>query len=141
MQLEIVKDDKLGKPLGTKSGGDVSPTSVESPYSRTSKEDILENLEGIRRIYNGTVGTAPVGGLEQLLMLYSPEVAAALRQQIEASIAAVTAIPGSLSEALVQHRDAVEAAYRELQSLRTLFVGSAMSLLGTDTVFGGSDGD
>lgn len=127
-----VKDQKLAIPVGV---SDQCPTStcpdrVELPYSKLSKEAIVANLTAFRDLYYGadpSVKPDALGFDDVLVELSAGEVDQAMRAGIDATFAAVEAIPGSLEDALASDVASVEAAYAALQALmtelKTRFIG------------------
>ena len=51
--LEAVRGEKLGVPLGMRTGGDVQPDSAESRFSGRSLEDVRDSLRGIEEVVFG----------------------------------------------------------------------------------------
>ena len=63
--VENIRMDKIYTPLGVEIGS-TQPDKLESPYSGRSFEDMLDNLRGIQKLYDGA-DTAGALGLKELL--------------------------------------------------------------------------
>lgn len=108
-----VKDMKLGEPAGI---ADNSCAAVETPclaeiearVSGHSKENVRANLEAFRLIFTGGAGS---GFDDFLVALNASDLAAQMLADVDAAIAAVDAIPGTLEESLLTDRASVVAAH------------------------------
>ncbi len=137
---EVVEEDRLGVPLGVKGGGP-RPDLVESPRSGDALQDIVANLQGIADVYRGTYEGGQGTSVSTQVVALSPEIDTAVRQLLDAAIAAVQAVPPPLADAVVNHRTEALAAYGEVQDLRRALTLDVASLLGVKLTFGGNDGD
>ena len=63
-QSELVADARIGKPMGTATGGTPQPDLQESPKAGTSIDDMTQTLTGIRNIYFGSRDGTPGKGIE-----------------------------------------------------------------------------
>ncbi|MBP8073499.1 MAG: imelysin family protein [Bacteroidia bacterium] len=145
--LEIIKTASIGIPLGKQTFDSPLPEKVEALYSEISIELAIAELQGLELLFEGQKdGSAEGYGLREALnaveALYNGEnLGDAIHNQFQTAKAAVAAIPGSLSEAVVTNRVPVEAAYNEIQKLVILLktdMASALSILITYT---DADGD
>ncbi len=145
--LEIIKTASIGIPLGKQTFDSPLPEKVEALYSEISIELAIAELEGLELLFEGQKdGSAEGYGLREALnaveALYNGEnLGDAIHNQFQTAKAAVAAIPGPLSEAVVTNRVPVEAAYNEIQKLVILLktdMASALSILITYT---DADGD
>lgn len=80
-QVEFVKDDKLGYPvgIGIDAGGVVRLNAMESKYSANSIENMINNLEGIRIIFSGNGGV----GISDYVSYYNPGLSTRIINQIQ----------------------------------------------------------
>lgn len=145
--LEIIKTASIGIPLGKQTFDSPLPEKVEALYSEISIELAIAELQGLELLFEGQKdGSAEGYGLREALnaveALYNGEnLGDAIHNQFQTAKAAVAAIPGSLSVAVVTNRVPVEAAYNEIQKLVILLktdMASALSILITYT---DADGD
>ena len=74
-----VKNDKVGKPAGLVPGCTAPPclSSVESPYAKSSKDNLRSNLEGFERLFVGCGPNRSGLGLDDLLVAVGAESVAA----------------------------------------------------------------
>jgi predicted lipoprotein len=137
---ELVEEDRLGAPLGVDGGGP-RPDLVESPRSGDTVAGIVADLQGIADVYEGTWEGGQATGIGTQVVALSPDVDTEVRQLLDDAIAAVQAIPTPLADAVVHHRDEVQAAYEAVQALRRALTVDVASVLGVKLTFGGNDGD
>jgi predicted lipoprotein len=137
--LENIRAEKLGKPLGTTSGGTPQPDKAESPFSGRAIEDIRDNLRGIERLYFGDGGAAGAG-LEGYLVQRGKSFARLMRGELDASFGALAAIE-PLSEAIVARRAQVEAAIERLGALQRAIQVDVINALALSVGFNDNDGD
>jgi predicted lipoprotein len=140
-QAEVVADARLGKPSGTSSGGAPQPELQESAPSDHSIEDMRNSVIGIRNIYYGTRTGDPGKGIGGLVAAANPATDRDVRAGIEASIAAIAAIPTPYTQALLDQRPEVAAAYAQVQDLQHLLATEVISTLGATLKFNDNDGD
>jgi predicted lipoprotein len=138
---EVVEENRLGQPLGIKTGGSPRPDLVESPRSGDGLPGVLANLQGIANVYRGSFQGGQGTGIGTQVLPLSAEIDADVRQLLDDAIAAVQAVPSPLGDAIVNHHDEVQAAYEAVQSLRRALTLDVASVLGVKLTFGGNDGD
>lgn len=135
--VEIVRDMKIGKPLGKRSGGVTRPNQVQSPYSQNSLKAIIANVEGLQDFYRGKNGM----GFYHLLKSKDADAAEELDTLLVESLETLRNIPEPLSVAVDQNPSRVEAAYDKLGELKRLYSGQVSSLFGVVPFFSDNDGD
>ncbi|MES2765404.1 MAG: imelysin family protein [Bacteroidota bacterium] len=139
---EVIKNPKLGIPVGIKTLGEPLPKNVEAYYSGKSLELALENSRAILNLYKGGNGL----GLDDYLNAYNAKhgnttLDAAIQAQMTAAISALEAIPGPLSEAVINNKSGVEKAYQEFQKAVVLLKADMPSILGVMISYTDADGD
>ncbi len=141
--VEVVKDTKIGKPFGKKSGGTTLPDSVESPYSENSLNDIVDSLEGLKRFYQGSFIAGTSGSLSVYALLKTKDayIADVIVNYIDESVQAVRDIPEPLSTSVNTYPERVETAYQRLVLLKAVIAGQMSGLLGVTPYFSDNDGD
>lgn len=139
--VELLKDEKIGEPLGNDSGGTPLPDLVESPYSDQSLQNLLDNLTGWQALYTGDYSGASGLGIKDLIASRNPELANTVQTLLDEAIQAVEAIPEPLSDAVVHQPDVVRNAEEKLGALRDAIRGPVYSILGITSVFSDNDGD
>lgn len=144
--VEFVKNDKVGTPLGKKTNSIVQPGSVESGLSNTSVQHILDNLDGVDAMLNGTSTANNGNGLYTYLDAVDPMAdGTKLSDKIKAEMVlcrnATNGIEGTLEEAVVNNPAQVDALYLELKKLTVLLKVEMTSILGVTVTFTDNDGD
>jgi predicted lipoprotein len=127
--VENLRLEKLGKPLGDTSGGEVQADALESPYSGRSLTDARDALAGVAAAWEALRGLA------------TPAVAEAVDERLDAAAVALAAVPEPLATAIVEDRAAVVAAQEALQALQVVLQVDVASALGVTVVFNDNDGD
>jgi predicted lipoprotein len=135
--VEAIRVDKLERPLGA-SERDIQPEKVESPFSRRTLADIVDNLRGIEGVYFGQRG-AP--GLGHYLAARGKPFDARMRHALQRSMAAVEAIEEPFEEALTLRRDRIEEALERLAELQRLIQVDIVGALSLSLQFNDNDGD
>lgn len=119
--------------MGKLSGGELSGERMTTPYtekdqeeehscfSDNTKNDILYNAKGVQNVYLGKYGSVSGTSLDALVRLKDPAMADTMKQQLEASIAAIQAIPDPFDQAIKgddssEGRKKVKAAIDALQA-------------------------
>ena len=100
-----------------------------SCFSDNTHMDILGNELGIQNVYLGRYGAIAGPGLSELVAPLDPELDKAMRDRLEAAVAAIEAIPPPFDQALIHHRDEVQAAIDALRAQTETIVDVA-TLLG-----------
>ncbi|MCW5802473.1 MAG: imelysin family protein [Deltaproteobacteria bacterium] len=139
-QAEVIADNRMGKPMGTKTGGVPQPDLEESGPADNSIADMVSSLRGIRNVYLG--GEAPGDkGLSKLVLSQSADTDAEVLAQLAAATAAVTAIPTPYRATLVDKRPEVPAAYAAVKELKVVLSTEVIGVLGATLKFNDNDGD
>lgn len=138
--LENIRNIKLGEPLGEKAGGTVQPELVESRFSGRSIADIEENLRGLQWLYFGDESRG-FRGLDVYVKEQNADFDDEFRDGLSAIGSALDAIDGTLGEALVSQRSAVESISSEVGVLERLIQSDMIGALGLTVSFNDNDGD
>ncbi len=138
---EYAKDNKLGAPLGLKSGGLARPELVESPFSQESIANLSNNIAGIQAFFSGESEYGTGMGLQSLITYHDPSTAEKLKEQLETARLALLAIQIPLDEAVLDVPSKVETAYNAIRNLRDTLKVTVSAQLGVVTVFSDNDGD
>lgn len=144
---ELIKNAKIGIPLGIQTLGIARPNYVEAYYSGMSKTLALESLRASRRVYLGQ-NLAGVNGLgmDDLLLFLDAQhtngtLHSAIMNQFSASETALEAINDPLSASIVDSPEVVETAYNKLQQHVVLFKTDMASSFGVLITYADGDGD
>ncbi|MDN5211518.1 imelysin family protein [Fulvivirgaceae bacterium BMA12] len=140
---EIVKNEKIGVPLGKKSLGELLPKNAEAWRSQSSLSFILENLKALKSIYKGADGEGFDDYLNHINARYLQDesLSQVIDTQFDSAIEATEAISLPLTDALTQEKDKVELAFEKAQQLVILLKTDMMSSLGLLVTFSDNDGD
>ncbi len=140
-QVEVVADARIGKPMGTATGGTPQPDLQESPRAGTSIDDMTQTLTGIRNIYFGSRDGTPGKGIGQLVAAASPATDHEVRTAMDTAFTALAAIPVPYAQALVDQRPEVKTAYEAVQDLQHVLGTEVIATLGATLKFNDNDGD
>ncbi|MDQ3534753.1 MAG: peptidase M75, Imelysin, partial [Bacteroidota bacterium] len=144
---EVIKNPKVGIPLGKKSLGQKLPESVEAYYSGISKDLALLNVKAIEDIYSGRSKAGTEGkGLDDYLNQLNAQynggfLSAAINSQFDIVKSKIQVIPDPLSDAIINHQNIVEEAYSEIQKMVVLLKTDMPSAMGVLITYQDNDGD
>lgn len=145
--LELVKNQKIGLPLGVKTANIPNPHLVEAYFSKYSIELATENMKAIRDIYLGTDADGNDGeGIDEILIGLDAQyndnlLADEIKSQMTTVIAKMEALQGNLSEDVVSNSAPVTEVYTEIQKLVVLLKVDMVSALGVSITYTDTDGD
>jgi predicted lipoprotein len=138
---EVVANTKLGKPLGSATGGAIDPSAQESERSGASLSDALGNLRGVRNVYLGTRDGSTGPSLSTLVRAKSPATDLRARRALEEAEASLLAVPEPLTVALTDSPQLVSAALEAVKTLKRLLATEVLGTLGASLKFNDNDGD
>jgi predicted lipoprotein len=138
---EVVANAKLGKPLGTATGGRVEPAAQESERASASVSDMLSNLRGIRNVYFGARDDGQAVSLSSLVHAKSPSADANARAALANAEAALRDMPEPFEHALLDSPETVTAAYDAVKALKRVLATEVLGTLGASLRFSDNDGD
>ncbi len=138
---EVVANTKLGKPLGSATGGEVDVTAQESERSGASLSDMLGNLRGIRNVYFGSRDGSIGSSLSTLVRGKSPSTDLRAREALGAAEQSLRAIPEPLTEALLAAPQTVTDALEAIKNLKRVLATEVLGTLGASLKFNDNDGD
>jgi predicted lipoprotein len=146
--LEVLKNAKIGIPLGKQSNGAILPANVEAYYSGMSVELASLQIKTSENIYLGKDNKGNDGlGFDDYLAQLDAKAADgsplndAIKNQYTNAYSKMQLVPNTLSNTVQTNPAPVEDAYRELQKLVVYLktdMASAMAILIT---FQDNDGD
>jgi predicted lipoprotein len=145
--LEILKNARIGIPLGKRSLGVALPEKSEAFYSGLSVELALQHINNIENIYLGRSRSNNDGpGFDDYLTHINARYGSgslneAIKSKLSSAKVKLTAIPGPLSSAVINNASVVDAAYLELQQLVILLKVDMTSALGVSITYVDNDGD
>ncbi|HZH04048.1 MAG TPA: imelysin family protein, partial [Myxococcaceae bacterium] len=132
---------KLSRPLGREAGGTPQPNQEEARFSDNSLRDLLEVLEGIRRVYVGPSESGSDVGLSDVLNSQNAELDARMVSELGAARQALSSVPAPLRTALSGSSAQVESARASLAALHATLATEVASNLGVTLKFNDNDGD
>ncbi len=144
---EIIKNPKIGIPLGKKTMGVILPEMTEAYYSGISKELILLNIESIQNNFNGNVTSTITGvGLDDYLDAVNAQhngvnLSIKINEQLNIAKQKVSSLPANLADAIRTNPIAVEEAYNEIQKAIIYMKTDMPSALGIMITYQDNDGD
>ncbi|NBC83267.1 MAG: hypothetical protein GVY19_07780 [Bacteroidetes bacterium] len=146
--FEIIKNAKIGIPLGEKTLGSPLPQHVEAFYHKQSVDFAVEHIKAIDNIFNGRsrAGIDSTGLDDNLNALDAKHssgipLAEAINNQFDDCISAVESIPDPLSEAVENNSTVVDAAHTELKKQVVLLKTDLPSTLSVLITYQDNDGD
>lgn len=145
--FEILKNARIGIPLGKQTLGIPLPEKTEAYYSGISLELINEHIQSIENIYLGRSKQGNDGlGLDDYLTHINARYGAgslndAIKSKFNSAKTKLALIPPTLSQAVVSNPSIVDNAYAELQQLIVLLKVDMPSALGVLITYQDNDGD
>lgn len=143
---EIIKNPKLGIPVGKKSLGDPLPKKVEAYYSKKSLDLMLTNLEAIENFFLGQYDGKNEKGLDDHLDAVDAnrngqDLSDAIVDQFESARSELESLNRPLSQTILNNKSAVEKAYEAVQKQVVLIKTDMPSALGVRITYQDNDGD
>lgn len=144
---EIIKNPKLGIPLGKKTMGAILPEMTEAYYAGISKDLIIANIESIQNNFNGNVNSTITGvGLDDYLDAVNAKhndvnLSVKINEQLNVAKQKVAALPSNLANAIRNNPAEVELAYNEIQKAIIYMKTDMPSALGIMITYQDNDGD
>ncbi|MES2617179.1 MAG: imelysin family protein [Bacteroidota bacterium] len=145
--FELLKNAKIGIPLGKRTLGTPMPEKIEGYYSETSLQLITEQIKSIENMYLGRSKSGIDGkGLDDYLdhinaQYNSGSLNTAIKNKFISVKTKLAAIPESLANSVVNNQAIVDAAYAEMQQLVVLLKVDMPSALGVLITYQDNDGD
>ena len=138
--FELIKNIKIGIPLGKKTLGTPFPGKTEAFYGSFSVELALSNVESIEasfKVENGLYDYLDFLGATHQNDLLSEKI----KNQFADAKSALKLVSDPLSNAVINDSDQVNNAYDELQKLVVLLKVDMPSAVGTLITYQDNDGD
>ncbi|MGD1845206.1 MAG: imelysin family protein [Salibacteraceae bacterium] len=146
-EIELVKNARVGIPLGKKSLNVTRPDQVEALYSGMSVEFSVENMKGLKALFMGLGETSSTAnGLFNYLEAINAQegdglLSNAIRDQFDLIDTRLNDIQGNLFDAVDNDFATVDAAYTEIQRLVVLVKTDMTSAMGVQITYQDNDGD
>lgn len=140
--FELLKNAKIGIPLGKKTLGVTQTDKVESPFAKQSVALALANLNSIENAFKGASGIGLDDYLDALGARYNQnDLSDEILNGFTESRAALEAIDNDLATAIETETSKVETAHTALQNLVVLLKVDMPSQLGVQITYQDNDGD
>ncbi len=138
-QIDLLKGPRIGWPFGKQSGGQAFPSKTEAYYAGISAELAVASLSNLKEVYTGAGSGHALS--DYLVSLNHAALNDEVTAQFNKVLAALQLIPDPMSTTLTAEPAKVEAAYKEIQKLLTLFKTDVASATGVQITFTDNDGD
>lgn len=140
---ELLKNAKIGIPLGKQTLGVPYPEQTEAYYSGISAELARESLKGIFNLYHGISesGVDNNGLHDYLIELDNEPLSSDINAQFESAIAALNSVPDPLSETIVSNPTIVDVAYEEIKKLVIYIKTDLCTEMEVSITYSDGDGD
>lgn len=145
--LELLKNAKVGIPLGKKTAGVPLPEKTEAYYSGKSLDMLVTHITSLENIYLGRneQGSDALGLDDYLAQLDAPHASGKLHSAIKNKFTnlktKLSAISNPLSDAVVNTPTTVDAAYSEILQLVVLLKIDLTAATGVLITYADNDGD
>lgn len=147
-EIDLLKNGKIGIPLGKKSLDVILPEKCEAYYAKTISVQLArECLTNLENVYRGRSRAGADGpGLDDYLsslgaMHGTTSLDEAIKNQFSIARQKLTTLSEPLTAELVNNKAAVNDAYNELVKLLVLLKTDAPSALGIVITYQDGDGD
>jgi hypothetical protein len=144
-ESERNRRDRVGNALGyigVIAGGVLLPASVEAYYSGYSKELLIENLQQLKKLYQGGSSSGFDDYLEYLKADYNgTPLSIEISNQFDKTILAAQNVPVVFSTAVSTNNAEMQTLFLELKRLTVLLKVDMSSQLGVVINYSDNDGD
>lgn len=142
IDLELVKNAKIGVPSGQYSGGEPFPTYVESYYNGASKSLAIANLIALKSVFTGGTGIGMDDYMDASVELGTTSIPSSeITNQFDVCIASVEALTDPFSTSIPVDIAGFSKAYQELKKLVAYAKTDIPAALGVLISFSDTDGD
>jgi hypothetical protein len=147
--FEILKNDRLGVPLGKIPVGTTSPvlpTELEAYYSGISAQLALAQLKTVQGIFLGTAGQGNGRGLITYLINANAKyngglLSDTIKTALALGVSDLQAVSDPMSQTIQANPAGADAAFARIQQLVALLKTDMPSALGVLITYGDNDGD
>jgi uncharacterized protein len=144
--LEVIKNNKIGIPLGKPTNGTLHPELVEAGLSEMSLSHIKTNLQTLENLYLGSADGSNGQGFDDYLQFVKADyegqpLADKITEQFTSCHTSINALTNPLSTSITTETANCETAYLELKKLVVLMKLDMSSQLGIIITFSDNDGD
>ena len=146
LDLEILKNAKIGIPAGKKSMGTLFLDKSEGYYSGISKDLLSANLKQLKSVFTGNSSIGNGIGFDDYLKHLNVAhnqipLHEEITNQFDSCLQAIAFLPQSIPNAIVNTPEKVDKLYNSLQQLIVLLKVDMTSALGIQITYQDNDGD
>jgi len=143
LDYELVKNAKVGTPIGVYSLGIVMPEYLEARYSGISLDLVKESIRASQRLFNGNKvdGTSGIGFDDYLNSLEKSTLASSINTKYSEILAAENALSGTFEENLSSNFSGLEALHLRLAQMVVMIKTDMPSYFGVLITYQDNDGD
>lgn len=140
---ELVKNAKVGIPLGKRTLGDPLPEQAEAFYGGISSALAQASVQGLYNLYLGVNedGEDKTGFDDFLVAGSNQQLSSDIQTQFEIMIAALQNVPDPMAETIVNNSSVVDLAYEELKKLVILIKTNMSAEMEVSITYSDGDGD
>ncbi len=144
--IEVIKNEKVGRPLGKRTNAVIQPNSCEALRSAYSTKFLKYNLKGCQNLFLGNSQLGDLTGFDNLLEYLNAQYGSstltnAIKNQFLVVNQKIDAITSPLSEMVVTNALPVNELYTELVKLVALLKVDMASQIGVVITYTDNDGD
>ncbi len=143
LDYELVKNAKVGTPLGVYSLGITMPEYIEARYSGISLQLVEESIKASQRLFNGNKldGSSGIGFDDYLNALEKSTLSSSINTKYSEILAAESALSGSFEENLTSNFSGLEALHLRLSQMVVMIKTDMPSSFGVLITYQDNDGD
>jgi putative iron-regulated protein len=106
-----------------------APQLQESPFSNTSIQDFIHNIQGVQNIYLGNYGTSHGEGMSTLVRANDLSLDGEIQSKINAAIAALQAITDNFTQAITEQPTQIRNAITAIAALHDEIEGKLVPFI------------
>jgi uncharacterized protein len=116
---KVIKDLKLGKPAGITDdcAGETCPESSESRWSKSSKNNLVANLRGLKMLFFAGEDDSGYGFDDLLVEEGAEALALQIGQKIEVALDTINQIDGSVEAQLTSDANLIHSAHQTIRDI------------------------
>ncbi len=134
-------DLKLGKPLGSTSGGTPAPDLLESRFADNMAADLLSDVASVRSAYLGRRDERAGRGIADLVKDRDAALDRDVQRLLDTADAKLEALPRPATEVIGSQPGSFEVALGALTDVRRVFTADVVGVLGGTVSISDNDGD
>lgn len=142
IDLELVKNAKIGIPSGQFSGGETFPTYVESNYGSNSKILALTNMQALKTLFMGGTGVGIDDYMDASVEFGTTTIPSSdIIAQFDICISKINALEDPFNETIPSNLTGFNDTFQEIKKLVAYAKTDIPAALGVLISFSDTDGD